>query len=363
MGLIGYRVLVCVTVLGCLTACEESSLVQPTAPSSLSTDKIEVLTLTCPANVVTQSLTGSTAQVLFSAPQVAGGLAPVSSTCAPPSGVAFPVGTSTVNCSASDDLGQTTSCNFTIQVLPPPQLAVTRFLAFGDSLTAGETSTPLFGPALLEPSKAYPFQLQGRLRQAYPAQLITVANAGVSGEAATEAFARFAAQLASAQPEVVLLMQGTIDLDTPLISDDQVASAVESMVVETQNRGVAPILATIPPVRPTFGRRVELASRVPGYNSIIRSISVSRSIPLIDVFAVVSQGNCATSSPISFPCIGNDDLHLTAEGYELIADAFFDVIVANYDVPVSAPASTLQATGVRGPETSTAPLSEAEDFK
>ena len=265
-----------------------------------------------------------------------------------------------MNCSASDDLGQTSSCSFNVQVFPPPQLAVTRFLAFGDSLTAGEVSLPLFGPALVEPSKAYPFQLQGRLRQAYPAQLITVANAGVPGEAATRAFSRFASQLAAVQPEVVLLMQGTIDLGEPIAS--AAAAAVEEMVAEAQRRGVDPVLATIPPIRPAFGRE-EPASRVPGYNSIIRSIAAARAIPLVDVFAVVSQGNCATSLSISFPCIGNDDLHLTAEGYELVADAFFDVIVANYDVPVSLPASTEQATSVRGTETGAAGLPEAEDFK
>ena len=355
------RLSVCVIVLGCLAACEESGPLPPTAPSSLPTDKVEVLTLTCPANVVTQSLTGATAPAFFPAPQLSGGLAPVSSTCAPPSGVAFPVGTSTVNCSASDDLGQTSSCSFAVQVLPPPQLAVTKFLAFGDSLTAGEVSLPLLGPAFVEPSKAYPFQLQGRLRQAYPAQLITVANAGLSGEAATEAFSRFASQLASVQPEVVLLMQGTIDLGQPIASE--AAAAIEAMVAEAQSRGVDPVLATIPPVRPVFGSRQELASRVPGYNSMILSIAAARSIPLVDVFEVVSQGNCSTSSPISFPCIGNDDLHLTAEGYELVADTFFDVIVDNYDVPVSLPTSTQQVTTARGTTTDAERLPEAEDFK
>ena len=76
MNRFGYRLVVCVIALGSLAACEESTAVPPTAPSSLPTDKVAVLTLTCPADVVIQSQAGPTAQVFFPAPQLTGGLAP-----------------------------------------------------------------------------------------------------------------------------------------------------------------------------------------------------------------------------------------------------------------------------------------------
>ena len=357
MKLLCCRLVVGIGLLGLLTGCEESPALSPTGPSPLPSDKVEVLTLTCPANVVVQAQTGATAQVTYPAPNVAGGLAPVSSSCTPPSGLAFPVGTSTATCTVSDGLGQTEICSFTIEVLPPPRLAVTRLLAFGDSITAGETSVPLLAPTLLEPSKSYPFKLQGRLRQAYPNQLITVVNRGVSGEAAAAGgAARFSIQLSSVQPEVVLIMEGTIDLDKKNISESQAAAAIDSMVTEAQRRGVDPILATIAPVRPSGGSA--LASLVPGYNNMIRAIAAGRAIPLVDVFAVMSQGVCA-SSATSLPCIGQDGIHPTAEGYELIADEFFNVIMAIYDVPfVASSASPIATNG--GPGSSPSGAEDAE---
>ena len=349
-----YHLFACLATIGATIGCQEGSVLPPTAPTPLPIDKVGQLTISCPADAVAQSLNGVSASVSYPPPQVGGGLDPVATDCVPPSGSSLPIGTSIANCTTTDVLGQRATCSFTATVLAPPQLGETRFLAFGDSITAGETSPSLFGSRLLELLKSYPFKLENRLREAYPVQTITVVNAGLPGErVALGGVARFSTQLTNIQPQVALIMEGTNDLNYVAVPESEIAAAIESMVIEAQGRGVDPILATIAPARP-YGEST-FPVRIPILNDLIRGIAVGRGIPLVDVFAVINAGACASSAP-TLPCIGADNLHPTAEGYELIADAFFDVIVENYDVPVTSlsdadsnyPTASFGATGGKG---------------
>ena len=75
--------------------------------------------ITCPANQVgvTNISTPNTAvPVSYPAPTVSGGSTVV---CMPPSGLNFPLGTTTVNCTATDAASNTASCSFTVTVHAP----------------------------------------------------------------------------------------------------------------------------------------------------------------------------------------------------------------------------------------------------
>lgn len=342
------RLIVCVVALAAAGACEESSVVPPTSPTRLPSDKVAQLTIACPANVTAQSLNGVSATVSFPPARANGGLAPVQSGCTPPSGSAFAVGASTVRCNASDELQQTASCSFTVRVLPPPQIAATRFLAFGDSLTAGVIAPPLNVPVTLaftSPSQSYPTVLRNALQSAYPVQSISMINSGLPGEEAADAFPRFQADLLRINPDVVLIMEGTNDVNavgkatSPSQNAARAAAAIEAMVVEAQGRIVDPFLATIPPLRPLFGNEERVAA-VFELNGIIRSIASARGVPLVDVFTIVNTGSCPASSGVPIPCLGDDGIHPTAAANELIAEAFFDRIVDIYDVDVTAASVT-----------------------
>ena len=345
MKTLAYRLVVCVALLGWAAGCQETSTL-PTAPSPLSEDKVGALAIACPADQVVQSLNGVDASVTYSPPQVSGGQAPVESSCDPVSGTTHAIGTTTATCAASDDLGQAASCSFTVRVLPADKISKVRFLAFGDSLTAGITSDPV--TTILEPSKSYPFKLQQMLASKYQTQSITVANAGLPGEMATEGASRIGSQIASVQPDVVLIMEGTNDVGVPSFTLSSTGNALEDMVAESQDRGADAIISTLPPIRPRSGK-AQAAQDIIGLNEFIRSIGFSRQIPQVDSFAAISQGNCLSvlasfglegpgrRLPFteSFPCIGVDDIHPTAQGYEVIAQAFFNVIVDTYDIAVS----------------------------
>ena len=77
---------------------------------------------------------------------------------------------------------------------PVPVLAVTRILAFGDSMTAGTTSPAVVPPALTAgPPQSYPAKLQDLVNGRYTGQTIIVLNAGKPSEDVTDAatLARF----------------------------------------------------------------------------------------------------------------------------------------------------------------------------
>src|SRR4029453_11805072 len=73
--------------------------------------------------------------------------APISSSCSPASGSRFALGATLITCTAEDARHLTASCSFEVQIRAapprPPQLSATRFVAFGDSITAGVTATCL----------------------------------------------------------------------------------------------------------------------------------------------------------------------------------------------------------------------------
>ena len=312
-------------------------MLPPAAPSPLPEEKIGRLALACPADLQTQSFDGRPVSVGFELPMVVGGQAPVVAECTPESGHFFGIGVTEVSCSASDVLQQAASCAFKVAVLGPPKLAATRFLAFGDSLTAGVLSPP-DGRASLDPSRSYVTLLERDLQAKYVTQELRVLNAGAPGEQARHAVSRFASVLRSEQPEAVLLMEGTNDLDVVGGGGaDLAAQAIDSMVNRAQGAGLDVLLMTIPPQRFT-----SQASLVPGLNDRIRAIAERRGVVLVDVFGVLSSGACPGARAI--PCIGADGLHPTADGYRLMAEEIARVIVERYDVEIL-PESPSQSQG------------------
>ena len=73
--------------------------------------------ITCPSNI-TVTTTNSGGAVVNYTVTVSGGCPPLATNCVPPSGSVFPIGATTVNCSATDSCGQSNSCSFTVTVSP-----------------------------------------------------------------------------------------------------------------------------------------------------------------------------------------------------------------------------------------------------
>ncbi len=282
-------------------------------------------TITCPTDIEVDSPDDGPVAVPFATPIGQGGTPPVAVSCVPVAQSLFPVGTMPVTCTATDAGSRTGTCTFRVRVRPVPRLQFTRFLAFGDSLTAGVLSPEGFAPGL-----SYPAKLQSLLVQRYRRQTITIVNAGIGGEAASEmGRLRLRGAILSAQPEVLLLMEGSNDLFNYGAEGVTLGiAALEEMVVQARNMGVRVMLATIPPQRAGGLRRRDfVASLIPGFNDRVRAVAGRQSATVVDVFGAMQ--------PQLEQLIGPDDLHPNSQGTSVMAERYFEVIRASFEVPVT----------------------------
>lgn len=274
--------------------------------------------ISCPAPIERESPLGQPITVVFAA-TTTGGSGAVTTTCAPASGGQFAIGRTTVQCTARDADARTSACSFDVVVKGAPKLSLTHFIAFGDSLTEG-TIAPNAFLTLVVNSASYPFKLEMLLKDRYRTQDVTVGNDGVPGEQAYEAAQRrFRSMLRVHNPEAVLLMEGSNDLF--FFQDEafeRALPALEEMVADAQENGSKVFLATIPPQRPNGTRnRGAVAALIPAFNKEIRALAQRTNATLVDIEPVILA---------DMTLIGDDDLHLTERGYQVMAETFFKVI-------------------------------------
>ena len=314
-----------------LTACGSS----PTEPTPVPPQPAS-LTITCPAGASGVSHLGQPATVTWSAPTTTGGTAPVTTTCTPASGSSFQPGTASVTCRAADAGAQSVSCGFTVTVTRAPQLSITRFMAFGDSITEGKSQDP---PVFLSDfvAEPYPMKLNSLLTSRFADQTITVFNRGWSGEMIATGLLRLPGAMAETNPEAVLLLHGANDLlGNPSSATTQyIAARLREMVRVVQSRSIvktAVMLATFPPQREGTYPYDRGAGRafVPELNQRIADVARSENAILVDLYAGFPID---TSKLISV-----DGLHPTPDGYALMAQIFNQAVIANFEVkPAGSP--------------------------
>lgn len=314
-----------------VSACA-SSPAQPTPPPP------PALKITCPASLSLLSTDGRPMSVRYGSATTSGGMAPVQIACTPGSDSVFNIGATTVTCTATDAKSVTDSCSFTVTVTAPPRISLTSFVAFGDSMTAGEIvsegSVAGIRILLLDPAKSYPTDLQNDLRGRYTAQTsaIIVANKGLPGEKAQDGAGRLPSVLGSGSYQVLLLMEGANDL--PDVT--RALASMRAMVQYARNRGLRVFLATLPPENPSatcFPNRGGNWAFVVPYNDGLKSIAASENALLVDVYAAFN-GDTTT-------LVDCDGLHPTAAGYLRIADTFFVSITQALELPPTATPSML----------------------
>lgn len=314
-----WRLLTALTCVALSFSCGDKG---PTGPTITP----KPLALSCPTDVTSQAAAGQTSAVVdYAAPVVTGGIVPIETSCAPQSGTSFPVGTTPVQCRASDAASAAT-CTFSVIVEPappPPRLSTTTFLAFGDSLTEGKVSLAFAPWMLVESDSAYTLKLQAMLQERYWDQTIVVINEGLGGERARDGVSRLDRTIDQNRPGALLLMDGANDLaGAGHAGISQAADALDTMIAHARARGVDPFLATLPPQIPDRQRSAGAPYVVP-FNDRIRALAAARSVHLVDVYA-------AFNGDLSL--VGSDGLHLNDGGYHVVARAFYAEIVAALEV-------------------------------
>jgi lysophospholipase L1-like esterase len=281
--------------------------------------------LTCPIEIAATSHFGQPPpSISFDIPVAQDGQPPVTVACVPESGSDFTEGTTTVTCRATDSLSRQAACSFPVVVTPVPRLQKTKFLAFGDSFTEGKSSLTVSGPIFNAPG-SYPERLKTKLEARYQDQTITVIPDGWGGEAAEEAAIRLREDLPFYNPEALLLLEGANDLGRPEARTaaglqsaiDDVIDGLRDMIQQGKSRGCSVFVATLLPMHPERGG----ARGVQPLNDRIKTLAAAENATLVDLHAVVS-----------LDMLGRDGLHPKAEVYDVIADAWFNAIVATLEL-------------------------------
>jgi lysophospholipase L1-like esterase len=334
------------------SACGDDSPMKPTSGPIIA----------CPASQRVESPDGASVVVTFPPPTVTGGTAPVTTTCTNQSGARFEVGTTDVACTARDANQSAASCGFRITVEVLPRLKATRFVAFGDSITAGSLpatcslGTPLVSrctttlrpwlPLLpLTPEQqlldnqflkrglqaagdssgaSYPLKLKALLGSRYTSQSIVVTNEGEPGETADSGSERLPQVLTKDAPEVLLLLEGINDIHQPGDQAEHVGPLVEAlktMIRQARSRGVRVFVSTLLPEDPCGCRAFDFVDEVDDIvtaNNQIRAIAATEGAVLVDMYQVFAG---QTSTLLSL-----DGLHPNETGYQRMAETFFDAI-------------------------------------
>lgn len=222
-------------------------------------------------------------------------------------------------------------------------VGVTRFLAFGDSITAGTLSS-FDGSFLYDaPSHSYTERLRLGLNQFFPGppgqapRTYTVINVGVPGENAANipgagpgGESRIQREITTHRPQAVLLLEGINDMGGAGRSALDTARAVERIVnTITANHIpvlVATMMQTYESCNPNTGVCRDNARHliVPFNEELTRRLRGRPNVHIVDLYAAF--GN----NPINL--MGGDGLHPNEQGYQVMAEAFGQQIVAAFPI-------------------------------
>lgn len=210
-----------------------------------------------------------------------------------------------------------------------PALSVSRFLAFGDSMTAGEVTAPVGAglasssrPLILVPAASYPSRLLSLMQERYILQSATlsVTNAGRPGETAQDGAARFPDVFTASQAQAVLLMEGVNGLS--FVGPDLSTEFLRSMVRVARTGGARVFVgSTLPTIA---GRqRSQVPAELVAYNTRLQQMAAEENSVYVDLYTALL--------PEAATVIGVDGLHPTEAGYKRMADVFFAAIQAHLE--------------------------------
>jgi lysophospholipase L1-like esterase len=290
--------------------------------------------ITCPSDISIHGVATPSQAVTFDAPVVTGGAPPVQTTCTPASGSSFPLGATAVNCTAADNSARTAMCSFNV-TLSGFSIGLTKYEAFGDSLTAGETGRSfIYAPLFDDTANAYPTKLQADFESVYPGQGIVVINKGHNGDKIEQIDQTIRDAVPRDRPDAVLILGGYNNLgdggcsggqSTTRACRDAIAAVglgIRDCIRHTReaNAGVQFIfVSTLTPPGLTGSLRGDV-NAITQANGLIRQQAAANGAVLVDAFAAF-QGHEADY-------INVDGLHLTPAGYQALADTFFAAIQA-----------------------------------
>lgn len=228
----------------------------------------------------------------------------------------------------------------------------TVYIAFGDSITEGVGDDPETQP------RGYPVRLELLLNDS--GRSAEVRNRGVGAERTPEGLTRLGDVLnANPDADVLLLMEGSNDISVGDISIETTRNNLAAMARQAENRGLEVVHATTIPRTPRARRDADnlLNQRL---NQQIRDLAGTQGRRLVDnfeIFGSIDDVFLRFYQDVPTDFVG----HPNAEGYDVMARAFFDVLTGVDSVP-PVPGVLSPRNGDRGIPPSSAVELDVWDF-
>jgi lysophospholipase L1-like esterase len=201
-------------------------------------------------------------------------------------------------------------------------LRANTYMAFGDSITAGDGSGDGTG-------------YQGFLRANLTSYWgkANVIDDGLSGSKSSVGLARLPGDLPVIRPAYLLILYGTNDWNLAECRNAPPCSTIDNlrgMIDEARAAGVNPVLGTIPPVNPNYADKdaVDRNNWVNYMDDLVRKLAAEERVSLADIQADFLK------QP-SLPPLFSDFVHPNDAGYSVMAGSWFAAITQ----PLSASAS------------------------
>ena len=197
-------------------------------------------------------------------------------------------------------------------------------VCFGDSLTAGfQSPTPQNPMGQATPYAAFLKESLGGL--------VDIRVSGICGELTGEMVSRFDRDALQWSPSYVIILGGTNDLGCNVPPTE----IYKNLILMYEQAGLAKmgvIPVTVPSIRVDLDEagpdgKIWLRQHVERrheLNSLIREYAVLKELPVVDLFtatADASTGQLAAQ-------FSNDGLHLTTDGYRLLAQLLYQQVLA-----------------------------------
>jgi acyl-CoA thioesterase-1 len=166
-----------------------------------------------------------------------------------------------------------------------------------------------------------------------PTKRVTVVNAGIGGQNSLQGRERFQHDVVAAHPRYVLIYFGMNDTcnEPRFLTQKQFIENIAWMVNTARAHHILPVLSTIQHVDVQRLMKRHRASsfaaegpnaKIDRYNSALLGLALRKKIALLDFTKALDDVGGPTTS------ISIDGVHLTADGYRLLASSFLHAIPA-----------------------------------
>jgi len=185
-----------------------------------------------------------------------------------------------------------------------------KIMTFGDSLTLGTQSPSSQNPT----GKPTPY---GRFLRELLGDAAEVLIQGVNGELTAEMVMRLNRDVISQRPDYAVILGGTNDLGWGG-HPQEVMRNLATIYERVRSAGIQPVAVTVPSIR-GFDRLIPPRQVL---NRLIIEYCQTKQQHFVDLFAATAEPETLRlAEPYS-----NDGLHLTTEGYRLLAELLYNEV-------------------------------------